>query len=68
MAILNLSSFDLIEIFKTDIKNEITKLDLIPKNICAKNINAIITEENNEDEFLYLIYHFGIKIIYYYLK
>ena len=57
MAILNLSSFDLIEIFKTDIKNEITKLDLIPKNICAKNINAIITEENNEDEFLYLIYH-----------
>jgi len=57
MAILNLSSFDLIEIFKTDIKNEITKLDLIPKNIYAKNINAIITEENNEDEFLYLIYH-----------
>ena len=57
MAILNLSSFDLIEIFKTDIKKEITKLDLIPKNICAKNINAIITEENNEDEFLYLIYH-----------
>ena len=57
MAILNLSSFDLIEIFKTDIKKEITKLDLIPKNIYAKNINAIITEENNEDEFLYLIYH-----------
>jgi hypothetical protein len=57
MAILNISSFDLIEIFKTDIKNEITKLDLIPKNIYAKNINAIITEENNEDEFLYLIYH-----------
>ena len=57
MAILNLSSFDLIEIFKADIKNEITKLDLIPKNIYAKNINAIITEENNEDEFLYLIYH-----------
>jgi len=57
MAILNLSNFDLIEIFKTDIKNEITKLDLIPKNIYAKNINAIITEENNEDEFLYLIYH-----------
>ena len=57
MAILNLSSFDLIEIFKTDIKNEITKLDLIPKNIYAKNINAIITEENNDDEFLYLIYH-----------
>ena len=59
IAILNLSSLDLIEIFKTDIKKEITKLNLIPKNIYIKNINAIITEENenDEDEFLYSIYH-----------
>jgi hypothetical protein len=46
-----------LKIFKTDIKKEITKLNLIPKNIHIKNINAIIMEENDEDEFLYSIYH-----------
>ncbi len=57
IAILNLFSLDLIEIFKTGIKKEITKLNLIPKNIYIKNINAILMEENDEDEFLYSIYH-----------
>ena len=63
IAMLNISSLDLIDIFKVDIKKEITKLNLIQKNNhYIRNINAIITEENDEDEFFYSIY-----IIYYYI-